>query len=93
LICALAWSEARSPRPRKLISCLIILFSMITFYQVGFWKDSLTFYDHVLEVNDRSFIALGNLGLIHLGQGNLNKAEEEFSHSISIQPGYPPAYP
>ncbi len=67
-----------------LLLCLITL----TWFQVQYWKDSATLFNHSLDVTVNNYKAHNIMGVIRSEQG---KAEEAFDHyyrSLSIKPNY-----
>jgi len=71
---------------------IILCLSIITWTQVGHWQDSITLYDHTLEVTDNSWLIYNNRGNAYKGLGNYRQAIDDYSRAIEISPGYALAY-
>ncbi len=64
----------------------IFSFSIVTWIQAGYWKDSLTLFDHTLKVTDGNWLIHYNRGKLHNILGNYNQAIEDNSRAIEIRP-------
>ena len=74
-------------------SALILPFLLIvTWTQVGYWRNSITLYDHALKVTSPSNIILCSRGLAHDELGNHRQAISDFDRAIEISPEYADAY-
>jgi len=71
--------------------CLLCLF-LVTWRQVGYWRNSIVLYDHDLEVADRSDLIHNNRGLAYANLGKYTQAVADFSRAIEINPQYGKAY-
>ena len=90
---ALVKSEAM--RKKVLFPVGIIFLSVISFLswnQCRYWKNSITLYDHALEVTDNNWLAYYNRGTSYCSLGNLRQAIENFNRAIEIKPDYIQAY-
>jgi tetratricopeptide (TPR) repeat protein len=75
------------------LSALGILgLSIKTWTQVGYWRDSITLWNHTLKVTDNNSTAHNNRGLAYKDLGNYMQAIEDFSRAIEIKRGYAEAY-
>jgi tetratricopeptide (TPR) repeat protein len=59
--------------------------------QVGYWRDSLTLFDHTLAVTERNAIVHYYRGNALAEQGDLETARVEFERALEIYPIYPDA--
>jgi protein O-mannosyl-transferase len=74
-------------------SALILLgLAAVTWIQVGYWKNSLTLYDHALKVTDRNSLIYNNRGAAYNDLGNLDRAISDFDRAIEINPKYDKAH-
>ncbi len=71
--------------------CVLCL-SVLTWIQVGYWKDSLTLFNHTLKVTDNNWFIYVNRGLAHHSMGNVQQSLEDCSRAIEIKQGFPTAY-
>ena len=73
--------------PILLVPILIVLvFSGLTFRQVGFWRDSMTLFTHTLRVTAPSATAHTNLGVSYSGRGELDEAIRHYEKALEINP-------
>ena len=63
-------------------SGLIICASM----QLRYWRNSITLFEHALQIADKNFIAHYNLGLGYLESGNLEEAVQQFQATLRLDP-------
>jgi tetratricopeptide (TPR) repeat protein len=74
-------------------SALIILcLSIITWTQVGYWQNSITLFNHTLNVTDYNWLIYYNRGFIYASLGNDRQAIEDYGRAIESRPGYADAY-
>ena len=71
--------------------CLLSLF-VLTWTQVGYWRDSITLYDHALNVTKDNWTIYYNRGNANYALGHHARAAEDFDRTIQINPGYAKAY-
>ncbi len=61
---------------------------MITWIQVQYWRDSVTLFEHALDVTQGNYITHNNLGFVFQQRGCINKAIQHFSEPLKIKPDY-----
>ncbi|MCP4712729.1 MAG: tetratricopeptide repeat protein, partial [Planctomycetes bacterium] len=96
LFITLVWGFAdltNSWRHRKTVSIvtgLIVLGALTgsTWRQVGFWRDSITLFEHSLTINENNHLAHNQIGYTHAENGNFNKAIEHHRLALEIKPDY-----
>jgi tetratricopeptide (TPR) repeat protein len=91
------WQPTRFPTPRKealfASSALLLLsFSIVTWIQVGYWRNNISLYDHALKVTNRNAPIQNNRGDAFRRLGNLRQAIEDFDRAIEINHKYADAY-
>jgi protein O-GlcNAc transferase len=57
----------------------------MTWSQTGYWKDSITLFEHVLQLNPENEPALGNLGSAFLKKGEPLKAIPHIEQALRIR--------
>ena len=70
----------------------ILCIFTLTWKQVGYWRDSITLFDHTLSVTKNNYLILSNRGYVLENLGNRTRALEDFDRSLAINPGYVDAY-
>jgi tetratricopeptide (TPR) repeat protein len=68
-----------------ILGCL----SVLTWIQVGYWRDTITLGEHTLAVTKDNHRIHGVLGLYCLDKGELDEAEAHFAEAVRIRPGFP----
>ena len=59
---------------------------IVTWRQIGYWKDDVSLYRHTLSVTNGNFIIHFNLGLAYGRKGNSDAMIKELRTAISIKP-------
>jgi Flp pilus assembly protein TadD len=81
---------ARRWHGREVLACAaglaLICFTAITWSQTRYWHDSVTLWNHTLEVTEGNFIAHNNLGEILTEQGKAAEATRHFREALRIRP-------
>jgi tetratricopeptide (TPR) repeat protein len=67
------------------ISILFIM-TIITWVQIGYWKNSITLFSHAIEVNDRNYLAHGNLGAVYIDEQDYRQAYYFVSKALQLRP-------
>jgi Tfp pilus assembly protein PilF len=70
----------------------ILCLSIITWTQVGYWQNSITLFDHTLNVTNNNWLAYNNRGIAYADLGNYRQAIEDFNRAIETEPGNPNTY-
>ena len=73
------------------ISVLIIL-SILTTQQCGYWKNSITIFNHALQVTINNALAHNNIAPPLVEEGEISKAIDHYDKAIGINPNYSDAY-
>jgi len=66
------------------VTCL----SVCTWFQVGYWRNNITLYEHALAVTERNHVAHNNLGVALKQQGRVQEAVSHWQAALEIYPGY-----
>lgn len=73
--------------PATLVAVVAIL-SVLTWREIGYWKDSETLYARGLATTERNHILHINLGLERVRHGSISEGIDHFRQAVQIQPGY-----
>ena len=96
LFIMIAWGVAdlaarwryRSPALFVSTGVVLLAFMICTWLQAGHWKNSITLYEHTLDVSADNHLAHNNLGSALVEQGNLKDAIVHYSEAVRIQSEY-----
>ncbi len=71
-------------------SALIVLFALATqaHLQQRYWKDSITLFQHALEVTNDNYIAYANIADTFMKQGKFAEAISPFNKALQIAPNF-----
>jgi len=85
---ALAWGLTRPKMKLAAVSGVIVLGILLlrSVWQVPYWKDTKTFFEHALQINPASFVAHNNLGFALAAQGQDLDAIHFFEAALRIEP-------
>jgi tetratricopeptide (TPR) repeat protein len=61
---------------------------VLTWKQVGVWKNSFTLFDHAIAVTNNNYVAHDNRGLFLAEAGKADEAMADYRRSIAIHPTY-----
>ena len=90
---ALAWgalASLRSARLQRLVLApasiaIVAACALLTWRQLGVWKDSSTLFAHALAIDPRNFLAHTNLGQALEAQGKLDEAAEHYVEALRLR--------
>ena len=93
----LAWGAAelaeRWPRQRLALgtACgiVIVALSVVTRVQTATWRDSLTLWQHAVDVTSHNAYAEYNLGVVLVQAGRVDDGIARFRSALRIDPNYP----
>jgi Tfp pilus assembly protein PilF len=81
------WRHVKKLLPIMAITILLILM-VVTFIQAGYWKNSITLFEHALRLTKNNRKAHNNLGLALEEQGQMDDAIGHFEEALRISPVY-----
>jgi len=65
---------------------VLLAFAVMTWIQVGYWRNSITLFSHAIAVTQRNDVAHYNLGVALAKLNRENKAVRHFSAAVRINP-------
>jgi tetratricopeptide (TPR) repeat protein len=71
---------------------LIGAFSLCTWVQTSYWRDSEKLFRHALTVTVNNDVAENNLGIVFLGQGKVDEAISLLQSAVDLRPDNSPAH-
>ena len=100
LFIAVVWSVPGSTKIRthgkKMIPAAAVLvvglLGLMTWIQVGYWRNSVELYRHAIEVTNDNYLAHHNLGNALLSQGKTDEAYNAYAEALRIYPDYADAH-
>jgi tetratricopeptide (TPR) repeat protein len=84
----LFFSSSRARNVAGAMAALIVLAALTsaTFLQVRHWKNTVTLFNHALEVTHDNIVALNNLGAFYSSIGRNEDAEKMYRAALQIKP-------
>jgi Tfp pilus assembly protein PilF len=82
------WPRARTALAATAAAACLLL----TWFQVQYWKDSVTLYRHTIAAVPGSYIARFNLATVLASEGNTAEAIDQLRETIRLRPGYADAH-
>jgi cytochrome c-type biogenesis protein CcmH/NrfG len=73
-------------------SVAIVCCLTITRHQLGYWQDTITLFQHALEVTENNYFAHNNIGSTLGMRGQTDKAISQFQEAIRLKPDYAEAH-
>jgi tetratricopeptide (TPR) repeat protein len=95
---AVLWTlrEAVATRARRQAAALVAAaglaaLAMLTWRQLGVWRNSFTLFDRALAVTENNYLAHNNRGLAHAAAGRHAESVADYRRALAINPAYPDA--
>ncbi len=95
LVIVAAWGMAdlgarwRAPRFLLPVGAGVVLSALMicTWVQVSYWRDSISLYEHTLEVTRGNPVINNDLGVALAAQGKLDQAIAQYAEALRLSPG------
>lgn len=71
---------------------VILIFTVLTWFQVGYWRDSLNLFDHSIKVTKENDVSYNNRGTVYYEGGEYANAIADYDKAISLSPAQATAY-
>ncbi|MGB5218741.1 MAG: tetratricopeptide repeat protein, partial [Smithella sp.] len=96
----LAWGFPRLSQTVKInkiiliFTAITVLFtlSFLTWIHCGYWKNSITIFNHALRVSKDNYLAYNNFGVALSAEGMIKEAIENYDKAIRVKPNHAEAY-
>jgi len=94
---ALVWgaSDALEARPRTRLALAAAVCSaclVLTWLQVGYWRDSISLYQHAIDVTLDNYVARFNLASVMEARGSTAEAVAQLRETVRIRPYFATAH-
>lgn len=67
---------------------VISILAIATWFQVRYWSNSISLFEHAIEVTDNNYIAHNNLGFALKEKDKINEAVEHYLEAVRIKPDF-----
>lgn len=64
----------------------------LTWSQLHHWKNTVTLFEHALDVTANNYLAHNNLGIAYARQGKIDKAVNHYTKALQFKPNFPRAH-
>jgi tetratricopeptide (TPR) repeat protein len=71
---------------------VLLILIILSWRQVGYWKNSITLFEHTLKVTSDNYLPHNNLGLALKKQGSIDEAIKHYEAALRIKPDYTKAH-
>jgi protein O-mannosyl-transferase len=69
-------------------SVVVLILVIVSFLQVGYWRDSFLLFEHAIAVTPNSYFGHNHLGLAYDKDNKLDEAAKEYQKAIDIKPNH-----
>ena len=83
------------PKKRSLpviAAAILLIYMTVARAQIAHWENSITLFDHTLQVTARNWLAHNNLGIALKDEGRINEAIQHYEEALRIMPDYAEAH-
>jgi len=71
-----------------LAGVVILASALASWRQLGYWRDSISLFQHTLQVTSNNYLITSNLGGALAQKGELDAAIQQFNESLRINPNF-----
>jgi len=75
-----------------LATVFITILMGMTWKQVGYWKNSITLFEHTLKITSNNYLPHNNLGVALQDEGRIDEAIDHYLKALQINPYYEKAH-
>jgi len=69
-------------------SIVLAALMVVTWKQVGYWKNSLVLFEHAVAATNDNYLAHHQLGMFYAERGNIEEAVRHASEAVRLKPDY-----
>ncbi|MFC1815000.1 tetratricopeptide repeat protein, partial [Thermodesulfobacteriota bacterium] len=72
----------------------VILFALMvtTWLQIQHWKNSITLFEHTIDITENNYVIHNNLGIALAKEGRTNEANKQYLTALRIKPDFVAAH-
>ena len=88
LVCSFLVAKGIQRYPKVVSSgvlFVLLVFSVLSYRQSLVWKNTLTLFTHVSEVQPNAYVAWNNIGTEYVHQGKLNEGLQAYGKALAIR--------
>ena len=71
-----------------LFASIVLILAARTWQQAAYWKNSLTLFEHAIELDEKNIIAHNNIGRALIEKSRVAEAVEHYRHALRYNPNY-----
>lgn len=71
---------------------IILVLSVCTWFQAGYWRDSMSLFERAVQVTNGNYIAYNGRGLAYYDKGQYDLAISDYAKALAINPKYAAVY-
>ena len=71
-----------------LAGTVIVVSAVVSWHQLGYWKDDISLYRHTLQVTTGNYIIHYNMGTALANKGDIDAAIGEFREALRLNPNF-----
>jgi protein O-mannosyl-transferase len=86
------WNKKLKPLAAIILMVFVVFFSIKTFSMSGIWKNGMTLWNAVIGQFQNVPFAYNNRGVIFMNEKKFDKAIDDFSKAIQLNPNFIQAY-
>jgi len=66
--------------------CILSVLTMVTWMQLQYWQNSISLFEHTLNVTTDNYVMHSNMGVALVEQGKIDKAIAHYREALRIKP-------
>ena len=84
--------KCKTPVLSSLLSTVVLILAVLTWFQVSHWHDSIRLFTHAVSVTGGNNLAYTNRGIAYCDKGAYDLAIADFNKALEIKPKYAKAW-
>lgn len=71
---------------------VILMLAILTWFQVRYWSNSISLFEHAIKVTENNYVAHNNLGFALKEEGRVAEAVKHYLEAVRIKPNFEMAH-